>query len=883
MFKKIFLIILFFSFLIFSFFPFLLKVSAFDNFVKYEKNPLTLNIPENYLKTNIRQAHIYKTQNQYEGVLTIFKPLNNQFVLIVINSSDGLNWSFKKEIEIDQESSEFSNPRVFIENNGNKNLFFTVENNGVYKIYLLKCDQNFNCLNPPKLIINPDNDKDRGVFASYVNRIDNQYYMFYGSWGDNGFSIRLAFSNDLYNWTKCSKKILLQSFDGPFTLKENENFYLFYHRSDSLGIGFSTTTSPLTCDSTFENNKLILFPDKSYDQNHLIFPSIIKEKNGIRIYYTSASNNWSWSLNLACNYEGCINTVFNPIIILPGMMASWNGKAIIHNQDVSIFDWKIPSFVKEYTGIISSLQNLGYQENQNFYVFPYDWRKPIESSANDLNSFLQQKIWQQNPNQKVNLIGHSLGGLVARIFAQKNKDKVNQIISVGSSHQGAVQVYKTLEAGEIDRENTFLWLAQKLVLLLNKTSLEPDRETIKKRFPVAKDLFPTFNFLKDKNGQEIPIDNLSIKNNTLLNYNPTFSQIFDIFTAIYGEKGTQTPAGYVIDEPNLLDKLLGNYADGKPIDIWYEKGDHTVLSKSANQDNDSQMLVFDHGEIITEKESIKKIFDVLNISYSEDKIVAGQKTKISPSLIFLIKSPAKMKVNFNDQIFEEEDGIIFIPDASGGDYQLQIQGVNLGKYTVFIGQIAQNNDIWEKIEGEINQDRPTSQIDSYLVNFNTQTANPIFPTPTPTIILSPTTTLTPTSTPRPILTPQSSPTPTQSLQTPTSTPSSQPSTQNSISNQTSTAINNTSDNQSKSFNNNSSRLSWSSPTPVLFSSTKKSSEKEAVLGGKTQINNQNKNQPSSKKNNYSLMEAVVAALIPLFSFGALIIKNKILKNKNNLL
>jgi len=239
------------------------------------------------------------------------------------------------------------------------------------------------------------------------------------------------------------------------------------------------------------------------------------------------------------------------------------------------------------------LKNLGYQENQDFFVFPYDWRKPVKRTTVDLN--------------------------------------------------------------------TFLFLAQKLILVLNKSTIEPDRETIKKGFPVALDLFPTFNFLKDKNGKEIPIHSLSIRKNTLLNYNSTFSQIFDIFTAIYGEKGEQTPAGYKIESPSVLDQLLGNYTDGKPIDIWHEKCDYTVLSKSANQDSDSQMLSFDDGEITTEKESIKKIFDTLNIDYFDDKIVSGQKTKILPSLIFLIQSPAKMKVLFDGQTFEEEDGIIFIP------------------------------------------------------------------------------------------------------------------------------------------------------------------------------------------------------------------------------
>jgi len=320
---------------------------------------------------------------------------------------------------------------------------------------------------------------------------------------------------------------------------------------------------------------------------------------------------------------------------------------------------------------------------------------------------------------------------------------------------------------------------------------------------------------------------------------------------------------------------LGNYPDGKPIDIWYEKGDYTVLSKSANQDSDSQMLNFDHGEIITEKESIKKIFDTLHIDYSDDKIASGQKTKISPSLIFLIHSPAKMKVLFGGKNFEEEDGIIFIPEAQEGNYHLQVQGINLGKYTVIVGQISQNNDLWEKIEGEITKTPPESQIDSYLINFNPQTANSIFPTPTPTNLISPTpkpssiptTTTTVSPNPNTALTP--TPTKTSSL-TPTPT-TTQSSTQNQTTNQTS--------NLTSSYNNQSIS-SYPSPTSVLFSSIKNQSSKEEVMGEKTKDEVKKiEEKPTPKKNNFSSIEIAIPIVVSLISIATLIIKKKILKKE----
>jgi predicted RNA-binding protein associated with RNAse of E/G family len=118
MYKKLLCFLSFFILL----FLFTTKILAFDQFIKYEENPLQLNIDTKY--STIRQAHLYKIENLYEGVITLFDSFKNKFLLSSISSLDGINWKFKKEIFINDESQEFSNPRVFIDDNGNKHLFF---------------------------------------------------------------------------------------------------------------------------------------------------------------------------------------------------------------------------------------------------------------------------------------------------------------------------------------------------------------------------------------------------------------------------------------------------------------------------------------------------------------------------------------------------------------------------------------------------------------------------------------------------------------------------------------------------------------------------------------------------------------------------------------
>ena len=65
-----------------------------------------------------------------------------------------------------------------------------------------------------------------------------------------------------------------------------------------------------------------------------------------------------------------------PIIIIPGFLASWNKDAIIHNIEKSQSEWKLNPIVNEYQGIISTLKNLGYEENKNLFIFAMTGENP---------------------------------------------------------------------------------------------------------------------------------------------------------------------------------------------------------------------------------------------------------------------------------------------------------------------------------------------------------------------------------------------------------------------------------------------------------------------------------------------------------------------------
>jgi hypothetical protein len=84
-------------------------------------------------------------------------------------------------------------------------------------------------------------------------------------------------------------------------------------------------------------------------------------------------------------------------------------------------------------------------DKANFYTFPYDWRRDNRATARKLGQFIEQQLprWRAasgNPQAKVVLIGHSMGGLVARYYVEALDGwrTCHSLITIGTPHWGSV-------------------------------------------------------------------------------------------------------------------------------------------------------------------------------------------------------------------------------------------------------------------------------------------------------------------------------------------------------------------------------------------------------------------------------------------------------------
>lgn len=119
---------------------------------------------------------------------------------------------------------------------------------------------------------------------------------------------------------------------------------------------------------------------------------------------------------------------------------------IIRKVDVDILGIKYTSH--SFDGLIDELTSNGYKEGENLFVFPYDWRKSNKDSADNLKDKIAE-ILKETGAQKVDIVAHSMGGLVAKKYiADNGASYINQLVFIGTPHLGAPNAFKALMYGD---------------------------------------------------------------------------------------------------------------------------------------------------------------------------------------------------------------------------------------------------------------------------------------------------------------------------------------------------------------------------------------------------------------------------------------------------
>jgi len=683
-------------------------ISYAQNFTPYSKNPVIVKSLENVY---ISQPFISKKGSQFTAWFSDEEGVRPH--ISTMKSSNGVDWYNKKSVQLSN-TYVVGDPFMF-ENNNKYELYFSSPRPSTYSIWRSLSDDGVTFVQgSEKEILKPEQSWERkGVSCPTLIKDDfSTQYMFYAGSGTYEWALGLATSTDGITWNKCGNNPIVTDGAGPQIVKYNSLYYLFYHAA--AGLQVQQTDLLNGCNTVWTNKHTI--PVSFMDPAPLVVGNDLWLYGGTRQGVVLAAT-------------APIITPSYPIVIIPGMFASWNSQALLHNVPVSYDTWKLNPNISEYDALIKTLQNNGKILNTDFYIFPYDWRSPIEESSYYLDTFLIDTIWKKNAYVPVQLVGHSLGGVIARIYADENKSKpIKQVVIASSPHLGSVQAYKPLAAGEVDRENSLMWMATKLALLLFKSELQSDKDTASEKLPVLFDLLPAFPFLKDADGS--PVES-SLVNSLIVRYPISYSPL----QLYLGGSGRQTTAGYTVGPRTLTDVLFDIYSDGHPLTSWTEAGDGSILDKSMNNQI-TPAPTENHGEIIYSKQSIKTILSHLNISVEDSSIPVGKGTSIYPAILSFIQSPATMQIIHTGTTTYENDGMIHIQNAEKGEYILRITGIEEGEYTASVWLIGESNDKWIQFKKQTTN----GKVDDYIISFDETTGGLVSeylsPTPTTTPLLT---------------------------------------------------------------------------------------------------------------------------------------------------
>ncbi|MFA6185167.1 MAG: hypothetical protein WCT51_04030 [Candidatus Shapirobacteria bacterium] len=413
-------------------------------------------------------------------------------------------------------------------------------------------------------------------------------------------------------------------------------------------------------------------------------------------------------------YDDIETPIVKPkIIILPGLGASWNTDAIVYNKEVNADQWKMTPFVKNYDGLISALKENGLEEDVDFYIWNYDWRRPVSEIVTNLDNFIDEKVGN---DEKVILIGHSLGGLVSRIWAEDNKNdsRLENVVNLGSPNLGSIDAYEVWNGGQVSDLSKVSSIAFKILLKIQGLATKTDMEAVRKYMPVVKDLLPTFNYV-NKNGKILSNDKLETNNTFLKNKNINGAN-YGINLKLFAGSYFKTIDSIELKNNNVFDNVLGIWPDGRINKFLYStSGDGTVLVRSANYGkSDAIEINSKHGEIVNK--TINQV--MMEIGLSQVGVV-GESQDLSNSLVVFVGSPVDYSVKCdNESPVNDNDGFVVIKNKNYKSCNVNLVGNGDGLIHVVAGNTDNTNwYYWEKniTNGEISNIK-INPIDGQIIN-----------------------------------------------------------------------------------------------------------------------------------------------------------------------
>ncbi len=401
----------------------------------------------------------------------------------------------------------------------------------------------------------------------------------------------------------------------------------------------------------------------------------------------------------------------DPVIIIPGILGSADKDG----------EWVIDPIFHVYDDLFDTLKVNGYVPGQDLFTFPYEWRDSNVNTAILLRLKINE-VKQICGCDKVDLVAHSMGGLVAREYIQSDKyqNDVDQLIFLGTPHLGAPKDYLQWEGARTMPDV----IDEVINFILSREAKENGYSNLfdyihTRPIPSVQQLLPTYDYLKTANTGVLKTYPIGYPQNAFLeNLNNNVDKLFNSgvkITNIIGDNGKNDTLN-IIRVVSSINNIL--WSDGYPEgfdntggDKGLEQGvgDGTVPLNSANFINKNlNQIVSTHKDIPLNAEGL--IYKKLT---GKDASTLITKYELPSAKLLIIKllSPVDMVVTAPDgkkigkdfttgqeineidsafySGFKTDDEYVTILNPLDGNYKVETVGTeNGGEYTVATGYIT---------------------------------------------------------------------------------------------------------------------------------------------------------------------------------------------------
>ncbi len=295
-------------------------------------------------------------------------------------------------------------------------------------------------------------------------------------------------------------------------------------------------------------------------------------------------------------------TVKHPVVVVPGILGSklctksnavvWGTKHSLKNFSRLRLDVAKPEklhacglidrvevlgplySIKAYDALLKTLENMGFKENENLFLFDYDWRQSNFDSAAKLEAFIDQIKRDGKIGSDFDIIAHSMGGIVSRIYLKDNPSSgVKKIFYFGTPFLGSANTLGTLSEGWGGVKN---WLAggQKTIRAVTLS------------FPSILELLPRYDeccYVKNSDNSKRYLDIFSADEWSNLGWIP--KQILDDKTRLKQFKTNLKNAGSLSELLKSPLKSITEYlfiADAHPTRTYFAIKDGATSPSSSN-------------------------------------------------------------------------------------------------------------------------------------------------------------------------------------------------------------------------------------------------------------------------------------------------------------